>query len=40
LILKAAESKTGVFESFLEMRESGDLAKFASPVCFRDLEEE
>jgi uncharacterized protein YeaO (DUF488 family) len=40
LLLKAAESKTGVFESFREMRESGDLAKFASPVCFRDLEEE
>ncbi len=40
LILKAAETKTGVFENFLENRESGDLAKYASPVCFRDLEEE
>ena len=40
MILKAAEVKAREFTIFLENRESGDIAKYASPVCFRDSEEE
>ena len=40
MILKAAEVKAREFTIFLENRESGDIAKYASPVCFRDFEEE
>jgi uncharacterized protein YeaO (DUF488 family) len=40
IILKAAKVKAKESIVFLENRESGDIVKYASPVCFRSLEED